>query len=380
MKMKKALIASAAGIGLAGTAAGIAAVYAGRELWRRSRLREDFRGQCVVVTGGSRGLGFAIAQEFARRGAKLVICARDEGPLRDAECKLRALGAEVLAIPCDVSQEKQAASLIAQASDAFGGVDVLVNNAGQIAVGPIESQTVADFEEAMQSMFWAHVYTTLAVLPQMKPRRRGHIANITSVGGKVAIPHLIPYSSAKFAAMGFSEGMHAELAKDGIKVTTVVPGLMCTGSHMNAVFKGDHRKEYGWFSLAATLPFTAMDARRAARKIVNAIERSASEIVLTPQAKALTWLHGMVPGTVTDVLGLTNRFMPGTGSREQRRFTGKESESLVSRSFLTKLGRTAGRDLNQYPERGPVGGDAHASSRPLGPRAVGGNTSPVLGD
>jgi short-subunit dehydrogenase len=332
----------------------------------------------VVITGGSRGLGFAIAREFAARGARLVIAARDEGPLREAEHRLRASGADVLAEVCDVGDRQEAEALIWQATEKFGRVDVLVNNAGTIEVGPLETQTVADFEAAMRTMFWGTVYTTLAVIPQMSERRSGRIANITSIGGKVSIPHLLPYSSAKFATVGFSEGLRAELAKDGIKVTTVVPGLMRTGSHMNAVFKGDHRKEYGWFSLGATLPVVAMSAATAAGKIVNAIARGSAEIILSPQAKVLALAHGVAPGLVSDALGMVNRVMPGTGSRRQQRFTGKESETLVSRSFLTQLGRSAGRDLNQHPERGPVGGDADASSRGLRPHAV--NPGSVLAD
>jgi len=125
--------------------------------------------------------------------------------------------------------------------------------------------------------------------------------------------------------MGFSEGMRAELAKDHIKVTTVVPGLMRTGSHANAAFKGDHRKEYSWFALGATLPFASMDAHRAAKRIVDAAARGAAEIILTPQAKLLALAHGVAPGTVSDILSMANRVMPGTGSRDQQSFTGKES-------------------------------------------------------
>jgi hypothetical protein len=160
----------------------------------------------------------------------------------------------------------------------------------------------------------------------------------------------------------------------------VVPGLMRTGSHANAVFKGDHHKEYSWFSLGATLPVTAMDAHRAARTVVNAAARGTSEVVLSVPAKLLALAHGIAPGTVSDILGISNRFMPGTGSRDPHRFTGKESETAVSRSFLTGLGRSAGRDLNQHPERGPVGGDADVSSRPLGPRALGRPGREVLAD
>jgi short-subunit dehydrogenase len=363
MRLRHALFASAAGMGVAGAAAGIGVIVLGRELWKRARVLPGFAGQVVVITGGSRGLGFALAQEFAGRGAKLVICARDEAILREAETKLADAGAEVLAVPCDIADEGEAEQLMQLATERFGRVDVLVNNAGTIAVGPIEAQTLDDFHKAMDTMFWGMVHTTLAVLPQMMQRGNGRIVNIASIGGKVAVPHLLPYCCAKFAAVGFSEGLRTELAKNRISVTTVVPGLMRTGSHANAVFKGDHRKEYGWFSLSATLPLSAMNAHKAARRIVNATARGATEIVLTPQAVLLAKAHGVAPGVVQDVLGVANRFMPGTGSRDSQRFTGKESESAVSRSFLTTLGRSAGRELNQHPDGESAGGDREVSSQ-----------------
>jgi short-subunit dehydrogenase len=363
MRVRSALIASAAGFGVAGAAAGVGAAIVARGLWKRARIVPSFAGQTAVITGASRGLGFAIAQEFARRGANVVLGARDPQTLHEAEQRLQAWGANVLSVQCDIGERSQAESLIVQATRHFGRVDVLVNNAGQISVGPLRSQTVDDFEEAMRTMFWGMVHTTTAVLPQMRQRASGRIANITSIGGKVAIPHLLPYSCAKFAAVGFSEGLRAELAKDRIKVTTVVPGLMRTGSHVNAIFKGDHRAEYTWFALAATLPFSAMDAHRAARKIVDAIGRGTSELVLTPQARLLARAHGMAPGMVADLLGLVNRCMPGTDSQNTQRFTGKESETLVTRSVLTRMGRSAGRELNQHPEGRPVANDARVRSR-----------------
>ena len=380
MRLRNQLLATATGFGVAGVATAIGAAIVGRELWRRTRTLPSFAGQVVVITGGSRGLGFAMAEEFASRGAKLVICGRDEAILQEAESKLRAMGAEVWATRCEINDKNAASRLIQEATERFGRVDVLVNNAGTIAVGPVESQTLADFQSAMDTMFWGMVHTTLAALPQMMRRKSGRIVNITSIGGKVAVPHLLPYCCAKFAAVGFSEGLRAELAKDKVSVTTVVPGLMRTGSHANAVFKGDHRKEYSWFALSATLPLSAMDAHRAARRIVNATARGASEIVLSPQASLLALAHGVAPGTVADIMGMANRFMPGTGSSEQQRFTGKESETAVSRSFLTKLGRMAGRDLNQHPDGKPVGGDADVSSRPMGPRVVGGRMGEMLSD
>jgi short-subunit dehydrogenase len=378
--MKRMVVGSAAAITAAGAVAGVAAFLGVRALRRRLQPEFDFRDAVVAITGGSRGLGFALALEFAYRGARLAICAGDEQTLHEAEHRLHARGAQVFAFRCDIGVREQAQDFIRNVEQRFGRIDILVNNAGQIEVGPLESQRVEDFEQAMTTMYWGTVYTSLAAYPAMAKRRAGRIVNITSVGGKIAVPHLLPYCGAKFAAVGFSEGLHAELAKDNLKVTTVVPGLLRTGSHMNATFKGDHRKEYGWFALGASLPLVSMSARRAARKIVDATARGAAEIVLTPQAKLAVALHGVAPGLVSDIAGVANRLMPGTGSRRAQRYTGKESSTPLTRSFVTRSGRAAARDFNQHPESGPVGGDADVNSRPLRPRAVGQNPEPLATD
>jgi NAD(P)-dependent dehydrogenase (short-subunit alcohol dehydrogenase family) len=306
-------------------------------------------GKVVLITGGSRGLGFAIAREFAALGSKVVICAREQNELARAAAELRSTGAEVLQLQCDVANQDEVAAMVMRTTERFGQVDVLVNNAGNISVGPIESQTLEDFQQAMDVMFWGQVYATLAVLPQMKKRRSGWIANISSIGGKISIPHLVPYSCAKFASVGLSEGLCAELAKDGICVTTVIPGLMRTGSHINAYFKGDHRAEYSWFSLAATNPLSSISARRAARSIVRAIQRGQAELILSVPAKLAVAVHGLFPGTATRVLGMTNRVMPGTGSDNKERLRGRECETRITRSPLTGLGKQASREYLQYP-------------------------------
>jgi short-subunit dehydrogenase len=350
MRLKTAVgIGAGVTAGMA-TLAGVGVGLAGWKLYQRMRSGESMAGRVVLITGSSRGLGLALAEEFAGQGARLVICARDERELEAARTRLAGQGTEVLAVTCDVSVQDDVQSLINQATARFGHIDALVNNAGVIQVGPLEAQTLTDFQEAMDVMFWGTVYPTLAVLPQMKQRGSGHVANITSIGGKICVPHLVPYGAAKFAAVGFSEGITAELAKDGIHVTTVVPGLMRTGSHVNAYFKGDNRAEYSWFSLGATSPLTAISARRAARGVVNAIRRGQAEIILSVPAKLATWFHGLFPGTTATLAGVANRVMPGTGSVSKERFSGKQSETPVSRSFLTKLGRNAGHRLHQYPD------------------------------
>ncbi len=336
--------------GLSIIAVGIGLGLLGRELVRRRRTI-DLEGQVVLITGGSRGLGLAMAEEFARHGAKLVLCARTVDELAWARETVARNGAEVLAVPCDVGDRAQVQDLVNRAVDRFGRIDILVNNAGIITVGPIQDQTLEDFKESMDTMFWGVVNPTLTVLPQMLERKSGSIVNITSIGGKISVPHLLSYNSAKFAAVGFSEGLSAEMAKAGVHVLTVVPGLMRTGSHVNAFFKGKHRAEYAWFSLGASLPVISMDANRAARQIVAAARRGDNQIILTPQAQLVAQLHGLFPGLTTSVLGVVNRMMPSADGIGTERRLGKQSESFISQSFLTALGRRAARTWHQYPER-----------------------------
>jgi short-subunit dehydrogenase len=360
---------TAVGIGAGMTAgmatlAGVGVTLAGWKLYQRVRSGESVAGRVVLITGSSRGLGLALAEEFAAQGARLVICARDQRELENARARLAGHGAEVLAVTCDVTVQDDVQSLVNEATARFGHIDVLVNNAGVIQVGPLEAQTLSDFQEAMDVMFWGTVYPTLAVLPQMRQRGSGHVANITSIGGKVSVPHLLPYSCAKFAAVGFSEGLRAEMARHRIKVTTVVPGLMRTGSHLNAYFKGKNEDEFTWFSLGATLPVAAMSARRAARRIVAAIRRGQAELILTPQAKALAMIHGVAPGTTADLLAVVNRLLPQAEGRDRDRHLGRESETPLTRSPLTALGRKAARELNQETGGLAAGADSSPASQP----------------
>ena len=134
--------------------------------------------------------------------------------------------------------------LVNLAAEKFGQVDILINNAGIIQVGPVETLTLRDIEEAMATNFWGAVYCTMAAIPHMRRQRFGRIGNVISIGGKVPTPHLVAYSASKFALTGFTESLRAELAKDGILVTGVYPHIMRTGGHVHALIKGDHETEY----------------------------------------------------------------------------------------------------------------------------------------
>lgn len=352
----------AAGTVLAGAAVGVGAVFAGRRLfnlareWRWPGLEalglamDDLRGQTVFITGSSRGLGLAMAEEFARQGCRLVLCARDEQELVRARDQVSHLGADVETVACDVGDQQQAQNAIAEARRKFGPIDILVNNAGIISVGPILTQTIEDFKESMDVMFWGTVYPTLAVLPEMVERGRGRIVNITSIGGKISIPHLVPYACAKFAAVGFSEGLYAELKRYGVHVLTVVPGLMRTGSHLNAQFKGKHEKEYGWFALSGTNPLFSISVERAARQIVNATRRKQPELVISWQAELLARSHGIAPELTLRALSLVNQLLPDAEGATSQKKSGKESQSAVTRSPLTALGERAARRYNQMGE------------------------------
>ena len=302
----------------------------------------DFQDKVVLITGGSRGLGLVMAREFASEGARLVICARDEDELERARIDLESHGAEVMTHRCDLTSHTEVLEMIAAIEGRLGGVDVLVNNAGVIQMGPIEVMTHADFEKAMNAHFWAPLHTMMAVLPRMRQKKSGRIVNISSIGGKVSVPHLVPYCASKFALTGLSRGMRTELLKDGIAVTTVCPGLMRTGSPRNAGFKGKHREEYAWFSISDALPLLSVSAERAAREILNACRRGRTELVISLPAKLAVLLDTLAPEVTSNLFGLANKLLlPGPGGIGEREAKGKESESALSPSWLTTLNERA---------------------------------------
>ena len=313
-----------------------------------SRLFEyDLTDKTVLITGGSRGLGLVMAREFAREGSSLVLCARDEQELDHARLDLEKLGAEVMVVPCDVTNRQDVEAMIAAVNTRFGPVDVLVNNAGVIQVGPLEVMTHEDFELAMQAHFWGPLNTIMAVLPSMRERRTGRIVNISSIGGKVSVPHLVPYSASKFALVGLSKGLRAELMKDGIKVTTVCPGLMRTGSPRNADFKGKHQFEYAWFSISDALPLLTVSAENAARQVVLACKRGQAELVISVPAKIAVFFDALFPEAMSQMLALANRLLPEAGGVGTDRMKGRDSTSSWSPSWLTTLNEEAALRNNE---------------------------------
>lgn len=324
---KKAVVT---GVALAGAgAACTGAVVAAYAVGRGAKRSVSLRGRVAVITGSSRGLGLALAEEFGKRGARLVLTARDSEELERARWLLlrrRAIGSpdDVLIVAGDLRQPESAERLMREATSRFGAVDILVNNAGIITVGPVQNQTIEDFRNVMDSNFFSAVHCTLAALPQMLARGRGSIVNITSIGGKVAVPHMLPYTASKFAAVGFSEGLNAELRSRGIQVTTVCPGLMRTGSHLNAIFTGDAEREYRWFSLSAGLPGVSTSAASAARKIARAVIAKKSEIAITPQAFFVSRFADLCPTATQQIMRAANAILPQPDSGPAGNYRGAE--------------------------------------------------------
>jgi short-subunit dehydrogenase len=332
-------------------AAGVGVAVAGWYLARRLGAVK-VRGRIALITGGSRGLGLVLARELGRRGARVVICARDEQELERARASLAAEGIDATALPCDVTDEDGMEGLVADVEENLGPVEVLVNNAGTIVVGPVEAMNLDDYRRAMDVMFWGALHAAEAVLPRMRARRRGTIVNVTSIGAAVGIPHLAPYDAAKFALRGWSEALGAEAARDGIQVVTVVPGLMRTGSFGHVLVKGKRYAEASLFALLSSLPLLTVSAESAARRIVRAIEGGERFVVIGVPAKLLRLAHALLPGTVVRVLGVVNRFLPiadRPGRDKRIALPGEIFRRGLARSVLTALGDRAAKKYNEEP-------------------------------
>ncbi len=333
-------------------AAGLGTAALAVTLWANRRGSYELSRRVVLITGGSRGLGLVLARQAVVEGARVAICARDVAELERARLDLLTYGAaeaDVLTLARDLTDANEVRTMVAEVENRLGPIDVLVNNAGIITAGPLDNMELRDFEDSMDTHFWAPLHAMQAVLPSMRRRGEGRIVNISSLGGKVAIPHMVPYSASKFALVGLSEGFRAELRQEGIRVTTVCPGLLRTGSAGQAQVKGQHKKEFAWFSIADALPGLTMSAEQAARQIWNATRRGDGEIILSLPAKLLAAFHGLLPGVTTDLLSWVNHALPATGespaSYERRR--GYESESAITRSPLTALTRKAAKANNE---------------------------------
>ncbi|PNY79689.1 SDR family NAD(P)-dependent oxidoreductase [Deinococcus koreensis] len=319
----------------------------------------DLEGRSVLITGGSRGLGLALAREVLERGANVTLVARSGPDLQRARGLLGG-GVRVQTITADLTQPGETERVVAETARHHGELDVVINNAGLIQSGPLANMTEADFRDILEINTLVPLRLTMSALPYLRARR-GRVLMIASVGGKVAIPHLAPYSVSKFATTGLGQALRSELAREGIGVTTVLPGLMRTGSPRQALVKGQAGKEYALLATLDNLPLVSLDAREAARRIVNALVRGDAEAVIGGPALILRTAQALAPQLTADLMALGNRLLPGPTPRDTA-VRGESVESPVTQRNPIK--QRAEADFNQQGSEKEPGADEDMSLKP----------------
>lgn len=316
-----------------------------------TRRRFPLGGKVFLITGGSRGLGLVLARQVCAAGASVVLLARDEEELERAKAELTRHGGNVLTARCDLTQPSDIEAAVRATVRHFGRLDAVINNAGIIEVGPLEHMTREDFERAMAVHFWAPYHVIMAALPHLRRREEARIVNIASIGGKVAVPHLAPYCASKFALVGLSDSLRSELARDRIFITTVAPGIMRTGSHVNANFKGKHGDEFAWFSAAAGLPLLSMSAERAAAKIIAACQRAQPFLAIPFSTKMAMAAAGVFPNGTAHALALANALLPSStdSSGDQLQSGWKSRDGSRVPAWMTRSADRATSLNNEAP-------------------------------
>lgn len=304
----------------------------------------------AIVMGASRGLGLIMAANLAKRGHDVAICARSAETLEEAAAELRTHGGTVLPITCDVTDGEDVEAFVAAVTGELGHIDVAIHVAGVIQVGPLEAATREHFAASINIMLWGPINMALAVLPGMRERGSGRIGVVTSIGGKLSPPRLLPYATAKFGAVGFTEGLSAELAGTGITATTLVPGLMRTGSHGRAQFFGDASKQFAWFGPAASLPLLSMDAEKAAARMVDAVLKGKRVALVSALSHAASRAHGLAPNLTVMMNQALSRLLP-RGTNPETVSGDEARKGLKPDGIVSKLTTMGDRAAARYNER-----------------------------
>lgn len=248
--------------------------------------RRDISGSRILITGASQGIGKALAEAAAARGAKVIVCARKIDLLQEVAQQIRARGGIIEVVQADITNPQDRQRLVEAADKAFGGLDILVNNAGIGATGHFADCGPERLREIMEVNFFGLTETTRVFLPMLKKGNKPAIVNISSIAGKRGIPARSEYSASKFAVQGFSEAIRAELAKDGVDVIVVCPGLTQTNFSHNmieqkALVQLDHMR--------------GMSAEDVAYYTLRAIEKGSNETCLTFKGKLMVLVSRFLP-------------------------------------------------------------------------------------
>jgi short-subunit dehydrogenase len=248
--------------------------------------RHPIPGARILITGASQGIGRALAEEAARRGALVLAAARSSDQLAELAERVRAGGGKLEVVTADVTNPQDRQQMVKAATHHFGGLDILVNNAGIGATGHFAEASPERLRKIMEVNFFGLTETTRACLPLLRQGRQPAIVNISSIAGKRGIPARSEYSASKFAVQGFSEALRAEVAKDGIDVLVVCPGLTQTNFSQNmlerkALLQMDHMR--------------GMTAEQVAVAILRAIAHGRREVCLSLYGKLMVLVSRFLP-------------------------------------------------------------------------------------
>src|SRR5262245_19197254 len=319
--------------------------------WITARLvrtaQYTLRDKVAMISGGSRGLGLVLARHICEQGGNVALLARDAEELARAKADITARGGRVFTVECNLFDRDQIQAAVRKIIDHFDRIDILINNAGMIEVGPLDHMSREDYERAMRLHFWAPYELVSHIVPEMRLWGGGRIVNISSIGGKVAVPHFAPYSASKFALTGFSDAIRIELARDNIQVTTVAPGLMRTGSHVKAKFKGNHDAEFAWFSASAGAPLISIGANRAARKILAACRRGQPSLTLTLAARGAIAGNALFPNLTGYAMKIVNRFLPDITDKSGGQSRAGSELPRLTPEWMTRLADRATKENNE---------------------------------
>ena len=267
---------------------------------------KSFNGRVAAITGAGSGIGRALAQDLARRGAHLALSDIDEVGLAETVALCEGLGVKVTSQRVDVADRAAVYAWADQVVDDHGKVNLIFNNAGVALGATIEAMSYEDFEWLMSINFWGVVHGTKAFLPHLKAAGEGHVVNLSSVFGLISVPSQSAYNAAKFGVRGFTDALRMELDMDGAGVssTTIHPGGIKTNIAKNArmdasvvVLAGDaERARHQFDKLAMTSP------EKAARQIVAAVENNKRRALIGPDAKAIDLISRLPAGLYQRVL------------------------------------------------------------------------------
>ena len=256
----------------------------------------DFKNKVVIITGASSGIGKACAEEFAQRGANLVLAARQYVTLCDITADLeKRFGNKALAVQADVSSEEDCRVLVSQAIATFGKIDILVNNAGLSMRALFNEADLSVLKNLMDVNFWGTVYCTKYALPEIL-KTKGSIVGVSSIAGYRGLPGRTGYSASKFAMNGFMESLRTEILKTGVHVMVACPGF--TASNIRVAALSSDGQAHGETSMEEA---KMMTAEAVAKVIVDGIAARKRTLVMTGQGKLTVWMNKLLPA-LTDSL------------------------------------------------------------------------------